>query len=624
MKIIKDRLITALSLGFIASLIYALIHSVLLIISNNYIAYGMYRICHDIIRDSANSYALRTAIIIMSLFALKSILLIYSGKSNNDRIKMSPAILAAAVIAAALYIAFTVFFYLKMARSWVIPAVNAAVIFISAIFFIILKKTDWIKISNCTDNILDRLKIFRALRTSVILILLLIILNAYLFISDRMLLPRERPNVIVLLVDALRANHLGIYGYERQTTPNIDRFARGQRTYVMTNAISQCSWTSPSVASFFSALYPSTHGCTTYSVTEDSIQAAYLDRRIVTLAEAFRERGYSTGAFAANHWINRSLHFSQGFEKFDNINSDYKPRADKLNKKAEKWIRRNSGQPFFAYLHYMDVHAPYRPPSPYDTYYNSMDTKTISQKDADRYEFMKNGGRLDVAHYMDMYDGEISYTDEMIGNLLDDLESHGLLDNTIVIITADHGEAFYEHGYMDHGWTLYSEEINIPLIIRYPEKMSFPDIPDEKIQLIDISQTLFGISGIRLPYETGAWELIPGLNASFFKDRVVFSEELSSDMKGAPKRALLSGTYKAVFYIDEDTLPELYDLDEDPGETVNIAKREKVLADGLKERMVSWTVRQEDKKAQIGIRSKLSSLKDRGKIKELKSLGYLQ
>ena len=176
-----------------------------------------------------------------------------------------------------------------------------------------------------------------------------------------------RPNVIIILVDALRADHVGVYGYTRDTTPNLDRFS--QDAVIFSRAISQTSWTKPSIPSLFTSLYPTHHGVLEGSSkdTKGHITSDILQDSLVTIAETFREHDYKTVAFVQNAQLRGFLGFAQGFDLYDDRAGD----ADKINKSFESWLDQGHGEPFLAYLHYLDVHWPYQPPAPYDTIFGT-------------------------------------------------------------------------------------------------------------------------------------------------------------------------------------------------------------------------------------------------------------
>lgn len=293
------------------------------------------------------------------------------------------------------------------------------------------------------------------------------------------------PNVLVIVVDTLRADHVSTYGYSRPTTPNIDRI--GREGVVFENAISTAPWTMPSHASMVTGRYPHEHG---------AFGEHGLDHRLPTIAEAFRDRGFRTGGFSGNSfYFCRRAGFSRGFLHFEDyfysvgdvlhrtvwgrIVNHFIPtgilaleeiperqRAEQVNASALRWIDRDRAHPFLVFLNYFDLHDPYLPEQPY----RSRFSKTPNP-----------GGLIDTDYptlspdqlqsEVDAYDGAVSYADEQIGKMFAELQKRGLERNTIVAIIGDHGEAFGEHNLVGHRNSLYRALIHVPLIFWGPGKI---------------------------------------------------------------------------------------------------------------------------------------------------------
>ena len=432
----------------------------------------------------------------------------------------------------------------------------------------------------------------------------------------------ERPNIIIILIDALRRDHLGIYGYARDTTPNIDDFSHN--AVVFQHAISQSSWTNPSVASLFSSLYPSTHGCVTYfSPDGKSIDAAFLDHKIITLAEALKEKGYATGGFVANHWICRRLQFDQGFDVFDPVN-EQKPPASQVNEKALKWIAENRAKPFFVYLHYIDVHGAYVPPAPYDSLFKSSEVREMSVAEQSKLDYLYlEGAKNNLNYYIDQYDGCVRYVDHHIGEFLRALKEFDLFDNTIIIITSDHGEAFFEHGFFYHGHSVYNEEIDIPLIIKFPESIRFPDNKHHRVELIDVTATIFSLVQYHCPYPVDGWDLLKKSNRALAR-RAVFSQFITAKKQKSSKTAIIKDNLKAIYKMHEKKVVELYDLREDDEERNNTAGIEKDKAEKLETMIDSWIMQKDHKKRKLDLRKSTVTIEDKAKINQLRALGYIQ
>jgi arylsulfatase A-like enzyme len=302
----------------------------------------------------------------------------------------------------------------------------------------------------------------------------------------------EKPNVIIILVDALRADHLGCYGYHMKTSPNIDELAGAGVLFSM--AMSPSSWTKPSVPSLFTSLYPSRHGVFEGSSkdTRGYITSDILQDSLLTIAEVFHQNDYSTFAFVHNAHLKGFLGFSQGFD----IYNDRAANVEEINSEFLHWLKEKSDQPFFAYLHYLDVHWPYRPPAPYDTIFG--DFKSEIDFYSEEWKSLRdriNDGEMrldgtDITKMISLYDGELRYLDDNLGVLFDELKKESLYNNTLFIITADHGEEFLEHGKIGHGQSLYGELLHIPLIMKFPGRKWEGKKVEYPAELIDILPTL--------------------------------------------------------------------------------------------------------------------------------------
>jgi arylsulfatase A-like enzyme len=293
---------------------------------------------------------------------------------------------------------------------------------------------------------------------------------------------KRPPNIIVLLLDTLRADHLGVYGYERDTSPNLDEFAKNNIKFNF--AITAAPWTPASVASIFTGMYVSSHGLMPPNSREEArAKSAILDSRHTTLAEALRDGGYATAAISSNPWINRDFAFDQGFTSFF-----YKPRAsaDEITASGLKIAATlaQEDKPIFLYLHYLDPHDPYTPPPPFDSKYSGA---------------LKEGTySAEMLSQIARYDGEISYLDAALGKLFGGLRGLGIFDDSVIVIVGDHGEQFEEHGFTRHGNTVYNDEVHVPLLM----KLGHTDIPreiDHTVSTVDIYATVLSQAGIQVP-----------------------------------------------------------------------------------------------------------------------------
>ncbi len=300
----------------------------------------------------------------------------------------------------------------------------------------------------------------------------------------------RRPDVIVLLIDTLRASQLGVYGYPRDVSRTIDTFAN--RNLRFEYAIAPAPWTPPSVASMFTGYYPTAHGVHTHLYDEDRatqeaapVLGEVLSEDFETLAEVFQSHGYRTHAVTTNAWIKEELGFAQGFESFEVY--DYHP-AQHVNQRAFALLEELTpdNDPWFLFLHYMDPHEPYQPPPGY----------------AGKYRGTPPGVAKNAKHgeWINRYDEEIRYVDAQIAALFAHLRQIERYEDTIVLLVGDHGEQFFERGQHGHGFRLHNEEVHVPLILKAP---GLEGTVPETVSLVDVYPTLLGLAGIEAPGSQG-------------------------------------------------------------------------------------------------------------------------
>jgi arylsulfatase A-like enzyme len=320
---------------------------------------------------------------------------------------------------------------------------------------------------------------------------------------------RRRPNVVLISLDSVRADHLSCYGYSRPTSPHLDRLAAEGTLF--TRAYSASSWTVPSHMTMLTSLWPSLHGVDTWK--------KHLDPARVTLAERFRDAGYDTAAFVSGPSLHAAFGFDQGFRLYNNTMAfspeDFQagdptlpstiaharshqlvtgPRVSEL---VRRWLDQEATRPFFLFVHLWDPHYDYIPPPPYDKMFDSgyRGTFDFSHLDSNR-DIRADMPLRDEEHLVALYDGEIAATDGVIGELIESLERHRLLDGTLVVITADHGEEFFEHGGKAHFRTLFDEVIHVPLIFRLPGRVRAGQRTEVIFDAVHLMPTILGIAGI--------------------------------------------------------------------------------------------------------------------------------
>ncbi len=423
------------------------------------------------------------------------------------------------------------------------------------------------------------------------------------------------PNLLIYLVDTLRADHVSCYGYPRATTPHLDQLAGDG--VVFERAYSQAPWTRPSVASLMTGRIGSFHGAT---------RDRGLSPELVTLAERMRDRGYRTAAFLANPNVHgKSLNFEQGFGEFhtlDESNSD--GRADDLNGQVLPWLAEHSDQPFFLYVHSVDPHAPYDPPLRTRGVFNRGYSGRLTPHRTSRpaLEAIAEPSKDDLRYLLDLYDEEILFNDQEIGELLDALRRRRLYHRTIIVVLSDHGEEFHEHGGFGHGGRLWEELLRVPLIL----KLSGPDAPrgvrvKDPVRVIDILPTLADwlcwdssgdpFQGVSLRDWWRGQDGLPLLE-------VVAEEE-------PLKRCLVQGGWKFIEHVDPAGGPTeswLFDLGKAPLERFNLAEQQAELLETWRAKLsqVIQAYEQRGFRLPKGFAARMT----REEIEALDALGYVE
>jgi choline-sulfatase len=302
-----------------------------------------------------------------------------------------------------------------------------------------------------------------------------------------------RPNVIVYLVDALRADRLGCYGGARPTSPAVDAFAKGATRFE--RAVAQATWTRPSVTSLLTGLGPHAHGVQT------------LDDRLpdsaVTLPELLRAAGYRTAAFSTNLHVSAATGLAQGFADFELLADA--PSSEIVNRRVLGWLdahpATSGAPPFFLYIHTIDPHAPYEPPvEMLQRFAPGVLPSAGSNEEMRRTFAMPNGDERvrRVAQLSALYDAEVAGNDRSFGALLAELRRRGLYDSSLLIFVADHGEEFDEHGFLGHANNLYAETLDVPLIVKWPRQTRGERVP-ALAQHVDLLPTILRACGLRPP-----------------------------------------------------------------------------------------------------------------------------
>jgi len=464
------------------------------------------------------------------------------------------------------------------------------------------------------------------------------------------------PNVILISLDTVRADHLSVYGYSRDTSPNLRALAR--EATVFTKAVAASDITLTSHASMFTGLYGSQHGAyrvlqpqENHGVQWGAAVGMPLPANSKTLAKILAGHGYQTiGVVANTTFLNHAFRLNQGFEYYSqpypalflNVIPDevfylrrslmrfltsettsvYFQRAADINREALQILQRQrpEGRPFFLFLNYMDAHEPYCPPSPYDTKYGVQERITFGQY-ARTEELVLSGARSYTDHDRErdqsLYDGGIAYMDESIGELFQKLKEMGLYENSLIIVTSDHGQSFGEKQLVGHGNSVYHEQVHVPLIIKYPG-VTHGEVRDDLASHVDLLPTILDTLGFELPpslpgrnLRTPANAAVTVMSESFPNDRLVSLHPRFRRIE----RAVYTGSFK--FIAATDGTRELYDLSKDPREEHNLYSPRMAIASRLEAGLTHGIGR-------VGSNNPALSQANMQAIRSLKSLGYLQ
>jgi arylsulfatase A-like enzyme len=418
---------------------------------------------------------------------------------------------------------------------------------------------------------------------------------------------KNAPNILVIVVDTLRADHTTLHGYNRATTPALDRIAHDGTLFE--EAISSSSWTLPAHQSLLTGRYPHEHG---------PLREQVVNQSLPSLGRVLAGRGFRTGAFSANtDFFCRRAGFAQSFLHFDDyfysvgdmvyrtfwgwlffrtyisdlLGLDELParkNAAEVNRETLAWIDQDRSRPFFAFLNYLDVHYPYVPPQPYRSRFVPADLRPDCEPPLAR--------RLNPLHrpnefglLADMtpdclqvqiarYDGAISYVDDQIASLFSELRRRGVDQNTLVIITSDHGEQFREHGLVTHGTSLYRELIHVPLVLWWPNHVPAGTHITQPVSIASLPATVLDLLGeadtqtFPIPSLARLWT--QPATQSNWPDPI---SEMAQNLYIPSNYPAHSGWIKSItdarwHYIASQTEPEqLYEWPQDPGELQNLA-----------------------------------------------------
>ncbi len=375
-------------------------------------------------------------------------------------------------------------------------------------------------------------------------------------------------NLLIVTIDTLRADHLSAYGYSRRTSPGIDRLAAEGALFE--NAHSVASWTLPSIVSMFTSLYPSAHAC--------QGDRSALGESYTTLAEHLAGAGFVTAAVTSHVYLSKRRGLHQGFEHFDEeLVQTTRKRSHEaitspaITEKGLAWLEERAGghERWFLWLHYFDPHSLY----------------------------LEHGGSVPDfgSANVDRYDGEIAFTDQHVGKVLERLDELDLADETIVVLLADHGEEFQDHGGVGHRTTLYEEVLRIPLIVRAPGFA--PRRVTELVGSVDVLPTICELLDLAPPASMQGRSLVPLLCGESRDTSPLLAEMRNSNRKDWD--ALIEGRHKLLYDVTRER-KLLFDLATDPRETTDVAADHPDLVDSMWTRMQDLITESRERSAEYG------------------------
>jgi arylsulfatase len=422
-------------------------------------------------------------------------------------------------------------------------------------------------------------------------------------------------NVLLVILDAGRAQSFGTYGYPRKPTPEIDRLAAEGAVFehVYTPAV----YTLGAMASVWTSQYPDRHH------SEVSFSAR-LPKDRLTLAELLSAQGVHTAGFVANAVAGKAFGFDRGFVEFHEVFRTLGSQGDVFQQVLPPWLRQNRERRFFAYVHFREPHFPYDPPPPFDTRFGpDGPIPRATRRDAHFFQDVNQGRRpfspAELEHLVRLYDGNLAFADQVVGALVRALAEEGLLERTVVIVAADHGEELLEHGWIGHNVQVYEPAVRVPLIIRFPKPAGVAGLRLGGLSdLLDLAPTIADVFGVRgkggSDREFQGESLLPRVAGTPGKPAV-----LSRSVWDRPRYALRDERFK--FFYDTRTGEErLFDLAADPGETRDIVLAQPLRAAYYRQALHAWTLQL----ARRGPVASETAQLSREQCENLKALGYIQ
>jgi arylsulfatase A-like enzyme len=432
--------------------------------------------------------------------------------------------------------------------------------------------------------------------------------------------PRDgRLNIVLVVMDSLRRDHLGIHSSRNSTSPHIDAMAK--TALVFDHAYSPVNWTAPSMASIFTGTHQSVHGVT-HRLTE-SRALSVLDSKFTTLAETLQQAGYATAAFSSQAWILPQTGFAQGFDRFVTVSSIKDiHEAERVIGAGTSWMEAHQKNLFFVYLHVLNPHSPYTPPPPFDRSFWQSPVPAQMQPLLglgidEHWSFLTGLARPagvqpveeDVLWLQSQYDGEILYVDWLLGQLFRKLDDWQLTEQTLVVLTSDHGEHFGEHGIFGHARHVYNPVLAVPLILSNPKLFSRQKRISEPVQSIDLYPTLVEVADASRPPQLQGHSLLSGeLDGVAYSEGAVHSHYKLQDARWS-------------FIEAADGTVSLYDRAADPEELKDQSlTRPEVVAD-MRAKLAS--IHAANRAHPLRVERSAATSVDPAVIDQLRALGYV-
>lgn len=429
-------------------------------------------------------------------------------------------------------------------------------------------------------------------------------------------------NVFVLLIDTVRRDALGCYGNPDRPTPNIDALAADGVRF--DHAISSSGWTLPSVASLLTGTWPTIHGA-----KGKGVQLTPIREEIETFTEVLRDAGYKTSAVANAAFVSPMLGIDRGFDDFDHKHSynwDAR-RAQETIDIALDLVGEKRSDPQFALVHLFDAHLMYDPPPAYVTKFTEGRLDPLPPLTMDvcigmQRSKTKPPAPEDIQYIRDIYHAEVAYLDEHVGRFVAELRAMGLYDDATIIVVADHGEEFWEHGGFEHGHTLHDELVRVPLIVKFPKEHDWAGrVVDAQVRMIDILPTVFDLYAMEAPPTNRGRSMLPLVREEPDESRPAFCE---STLYGANQIAWRTDQHTYIVDLDpaKSAGGKLYDWRADPAETNDLAASDPETARQLREELHAFFVKLQRDADALGSSKPVNLSPDR--IEQLKALGYIR